>query len=49
MDEYRVALTPEQVELITALVEASKSVRQEFMILRTMQGPSSATPPSLAA
>jgi hypothetical protein len=39
MDEYRVALTPEQVELITALVEASKSVRQEFMILRTMQGP----------
>lgn len=38
-DETRVAFTPEQVELLSAIVEASKAVREEFYILRTMNGP----------
>lgn len=39
MGEYEVTLTAEQVTLLSAIVEASNTVREEFFILRTMRGP----------
>lgn len=38
MGESGVELTPQQVELLSAIVEASKAARQEFLVLRTMAG-----------
>ncbi len=38
MNEVSVALTQEQVALLSAIVEASKSKREEFYILRTLGG-----------
>jgi hypothetical protein len=38
MPDQMITLTSEQVALLSAIVEASKAAREEFYILRTMQG-----------